>query len=804
MKKLFTLLATVTLSVMLFAQAPQSFSYQTVIRDASWQVLSNQNISLEISIIEDVANGTAIYTESHSATTNELGLVNLSIGDGGVMFGSWSNIDWGNHTYFIEVAVDVTGGTSYIVMGTTQLRSVPYALYAETSGSMLPGPQGLQGIQGLPGDTGATGAQGPIGLTGPAGTNGIDGTNGVDGNDGAAGVDGTNGVDGNDGATGAQGPIGLTGPAGTNGIDGTNGVDGNDGAAGVDGTNGVDGNDGAVGAQGPIGLTGPAGPQGATGPQGLTGVQGPQGATGAQGPIGLTGPQGAASTVPGPQGPQGLTGATGPQGIQGIQGPAGVDGQDGVDGAVGATGPQGPQGIQGPAGVDGQDGIDGIDAVVNYDSLANLISVDSTFITTVGGGMGGGCNWQFPDGIGESIHLTGYPPLTYTVPSGKNLYINYANVTNVDLVINNMKVVSISNVNTFKVPIIATDGDVVTLVSNGCCTNGASLLGFLADKIVEPITIDLVNNPYTIPSNKTFVLLNGNGSQNSSFNIYLNGIVTGIIFGNETPVEEQKSIPIIFKSGDILADQGPGTSTGTHILNGYLADENYFANCGGGGGSSSSNSNTTIDSLSQVVSNLDSLMGIITPFFGCTDPTACNYDSNAVIDNGSCTGLLGCTDNQSSNYNASATCDNGTCIPYVGMYGLGGVVYHIDNYNAYSVARIININHEDVIGTHMNSMYATAAAVTTNGYTDWQAPTLAYIQNICSSQSIINLVANMNGGLPLVNDYYLTSDQWCTVSNQPKAEPYYISNSSSCNYSSPPGGCPGSTYRLRTVRNHTF
>ena len=147
MKKLFTLLATVTLSVMLFAQAPQSFSYQTVIRDASWQVLSNQNISLEISIIEDVANGTAIYTESHSATTNELGLVNLSIGDGGVMSGSWSNIDWGNHTYFIEVAVDVTGGTSYIVMGTTQLRSVPYALYAETSGSSTPGPQGAQGYK---------------------------------------------------------------------------------------------------------------------------------------------------------------------------------------------------------------------------------------------------------------------------------------------------------------------------------------------------------------------------------------------------------------------------------------------------------------------------------------------------------------------------------------------------------------------------------------------------------------------------------------------------------------------------------
>ena len=32
---------------------------------------------------------------------------------------------------------------------------------------------------------------------------------------------------------------------------------------------------------------------------------------------------------------------------------------------------------------DGVDGIDGIDAVVDYDSLSNIISVDSTFITTV-------------------------------------------------------------------------------------------------------------------------------------------------------------------------------------------------------------------------------------------------------------------------------------------------------------------------------------------------------------------------------------------------------------------------------------
>ena len=135
MKKLLSILSIMTLSVMLFAQVPQSFSYQTVIRDANWQAISNQNVSIEIAIIEDASNGAVIYKESHSSTTNDLGLVNLAVGGGVVSFGSWANIDWGNHNYFIQVAVDVTGGVNYIVMGTSQLRSVPYALYAENTGN---------------------------------------------------------------------------------------------------------------------------------------------------------------------------------------------------------------------------------------------------------------------------------------------------------------------------------------------------------------------------------------------------------------------------------------------------------------------------------------------------------------------------------------------------------------------------------------------------------------------------------------------------------------------------------------------
>ena len=158
MKKVLSTLSVMVLSVMLYAQTPQSFSYQTVIRDGSWSVLANQSVGIEISILEDATNGTVVYEESHSATTSTIGLVNLAVGEGTLLSGDFTTIDWGNHSYFIQVGVDVTGGTNYVVMGTTQLRSVPYALYAETSGT--PGQQGATGLAGADGADGINGQDG--------------------------------------------------------------------------------------------------------------------------------------------------------------------------------------------------------------------------------------------------------------------------------------------------------------------------------------------------------------------------------------------------------------------------------------------------------------------------------------------------------------------------------------------------------------------------------------------------------------------------------------------------------------------
>ena len=288
MKKLvLSLVAIATISLSSFGQAPEGFKYQAVVRDAGNTILNNQAVGMQIEILQGGISGTPVYTESFTPTTNTYGLVNLEIGTG-TTSDDFTIIDWANDTYFIRTSIDVTGGSSYSVMGTSQLMSVPYALYAKTSGN----------------------GAGPIGPQGPAGADGIDG---------AIGATGPTGPQGSTGLTGAQGPIGLTGATG---------------AAGTAGTNGIDGTDGATGS------TGPTGPQGSTGLTGATGATGPAGNDGAVGATGATGATGA-------QGAQGIPGNDGAVGATGAQGAQGIPGNDGAVGATGLTGPQGPAGNDG-------------------------------------------------------------------------------------------------------------------------------------------------------------------------------------------------------------------------------------------------------------------------------------------------------------------------------------------------------------------------------------------------------------------------------------------------------------------------
>ncbi len=112
------------LSFSTFAQTPTSFNYQAVLRDASGGILANQQVEIGVTLLQGSVTGTEIFTETHSVTTNEFGLVNLQIGS--VNTTGMQNIDWSKGPYFIEISVDGT------VMGTSQLLSVPYALHAVT------------------------------------------------------------------------------------------------------------------------------------------------------------------------------------------------------------------------------------------------------------------------------------------------------------------------------------------------------------------------------------------------------------------------------------------------------------------------------------------------------------------------------------------------------------------------------------------------------------------------------------------------------------------------------------------------
>ena len=114
------------------AQAPQGIPYQAVARDNAGNLIKNQSIALRFSIHDGTANGAIIFTETHSVTTDALGLFAVNIG-GGTSSGTLADVNWGSGAKFTQVESDVTGGSNFIDMGTTQMMSVPYALYAGTT-----------------------------------------------------------------------------------------------------------------------------------------------------------------------------------------------------------------------------------------------------------------------------------------------------------------------------------------------------------------------------------------------------------------------------------------------------------------------------------------------------------------------------------------------------------------------------------------------------------------------------------------------------------------------------------------------
>ncbi len=134
MKKItITILLALFVLGQLFSQSPQAFKYQAVARDNSGNTINNQLVSFRISILQGSASGSSVYTETHQITTNAFGLANFEIGNGTTISGSFIAIDWSTGLYFLKLEMDVSGGSAYQTMGTSQLLSVPYALYSENT-----------------------------------------------------------------------------------------------------------------------------------------------------------------------------------------------------------------------------------------------------------------------------------------------------------------------------------------------------------------------------------------------------------------------------------------------------------------------------------------------------------------------------------------------------------------------------------------------------------------------------------------------------------------------------------------------
>jgi uncharacterized protein (TIGR02145 family) len=133
MKKLITLFALI-ITLITFAQAPQGFNYQATVRNSAGALIVNQNVNFKFNIMLNSATSLPVFSETHLAPTDDLGQVNLVIGEGTATTGTFSTINWGSGNYYL--GIELNTGNGYVAMGTTQLLSVPYALYANSSGNL--------------------------------------------------------------------------------------------------------------------------------------------------------------------------------------------------------------------------------------------------------------------------------------------------------------------------------------------------------------------------------------------------------------------------------------------------------------------------------------------------------------------------------------------------------------------------------------------------------------------------------------------------------------------------------------------
>ncbi len=288
MKNLSLLLILLSIQVTINAQAPQTINYQSVVRNAAGEPLAgNISVDIRFTIYDATQNGIVVFTETQNLITNSLGIVTAEIGS----MSNMSIVSWGNGKKYLHVEADIDN-SGFMDMGTTQLISVPYALYAANSATGPTGATGVQGSQGLPGATGATGPQNSI-----TANNGLTATGGLNSNVTLGGSQLNNDTEiplnGKQLRLSGQGRVGIgtNNPEATLHVVGTLKVDSVPVATLSNLYNIIIDSAGNIlktPSSSLLGPTGPTGQPGITGPTGLIGLQGVTGNTGATGSIDIT------------------------------------------------------------------------------------------------------------------------------------------------------------------------------------------------------------------------------------------------------------------------------------------------------------------------------------------------------------------------------------------------------------------------------------------------------------------------------------------------------------------------------------
>jgi hypothetical protein len=146
MKNYLSTVILLFLGLSLNAQAPQGFNYQATVRNSAGELIIKSNVYFKFNVIQGSQTAVPVFTETHYVPTDDLGQVNLVIGQGTPSTGTFSELDWSLGSYYLGIELSINSANDYVAMGTTQLLSVPYALYAQNSGNATSTTPNLQSV----------------------------------------------------------------------------------------------------------------------------------------------------------------------------------------------------------------------------------------------------------------------------------------------------------------------------------------------------------------------------------------------------------------------------------------------------------------------------------------------------------------------------------------------------------------------------------------------------------------------------------------------------------------------------------